>query len=128
MKRPTLKFLVALAVTLAFLIYCLASEPSKWVQTNSSSWIVVRLIAGAIGFVLAFLSFTSGKLVKGVNQLKIETKYLKDKNNEDLEAMGYSGFDIWLIEAPFKAWIIWFVICFEVMVTFYVSDWCPTGI
>jgi hypothetical protein len=127
LKRPTVKLIVGVLLAVGFIIWNLAIVPPRWVQEWGAAWILVRLIVAVVAFCLAYLSFTSGELLLGKKQLELERKYRQDKNDGNLKGLGYSGLDIWLIESPLTSWCIWWILLFQVMVSFYINDWCRTG-
>lgn len=129
MKKVLSKVLIwgSVAIAVGLLVFFMAKEYHEPYISSQFGWLKARLVAGGIGAFLAIMTFTGGKFAKSFKEFKIESGYLKDKNNADLEKAGYSAFEIWMIEAPLWGWLLWWVFCFEIMVSFHISDWLKHG-
>jgi hypothetical protein len=117
----------SVAVAVGLLIFFMSKEYHEPYISSKLGWLKARLVAAGLAVVLGFMSFTGGSVGRGIKEVDVERKYLKDKRDQDLSEAGYSKFEIWLIEAPLIGWVIWWVVCFQVMVSFHISDWLKYG-
>jgi len=129
MKKYLSKILMfgSIALALFFMIFFMAKEYHEPYISSQFGWLKARGIAALLAAVISFMLYTGGKLAKGIKELKVEEDYLKDKNDSDL-SKEYSKFEIFMIEAPLIGWMIWWIFCFEVMVSFHIADWLKHGI
>lgn len=129
MKKVLSRVLIwgSILLALGSIVYFLENEPSAAFIEAKLSFLKVRGIALILALFLGLMTYTGGKLARGLKEIKLENDYLKDKDNSDLEADGYSPFEIWMIEAPLIGWLIWWTFCFQVMASFYVNDWLKYG-
>lgn len=117
----------SIAIALFFMIFFMAKEYHEPYISSKFGFLKARFVALLLALVPAFMTYTGGQVAKGFKELNLESNYLKDKNDNDLIAQGYSKFDIFLIEAPLWGWLIWWVVCFQIMVSFHISDWLKYG-
>lgn len=128
MKKVLSRILMwgSIAIAVGLLIFFMSKEYHEPYISSKFGWLKARAIAGGLGAFIAFMTFTGGKLARGIKELGVEHGYLKNKDNSDL-SKEYSKFEIFLIEAPLIGWMAWWVICFEIMVSFHISDWLKHG-
>ncbi len=94
----TVKNVLIAAIVLLPLIWGLAVEPNSVIQQNHLGWLYVRLIVLASSVVLAAITYGGYKV----------GEYLKDMT--------------------FLKWAAWWVIAFQVMTSWYVAEWCISGL
>lgn len=127
LKRPTGKLIVAAILAVILIVITLALPAPRWVREDSVGWLFVRFLALVIAVLFALLTYTRGKWDEARDQLRKEVEAVRNRDNEALRNLGYSGVDIFIIEAPFITWLIWWVVSLQVGITFYIAKWCEHG-
>lgn len=121
------KLILAIGVLgcLAVMVYGLAAEPSEWFKTSHVGWIAARAIAFVISVVLGMLTYFGGDLGSVARELRAETGYVTGKTPDGLRTT--KGIAWVFASAPMLCWILSWVIAFQAMMFFWVSDWCKYG-
>lgn len=112
---------VVMAICLIAIGFGLSVEPSTFIQTSQSGWLIPRVVALILSVALGVTTYYSadlGATLRGLKDDIINLRADKKASNSVSE---------FLNNISVLAWTAWWAITFQVMVSFYIADWCKFG-
>jgi len=117
----TVKVILIAIAAFGPLLIGISIEPSNYIQTNAGSWLAVRGIVLVSSIVLSLLTYYGTGMWAARKELLDDIKNLKKDFQQSANVPEF------LNNVRLLVWVAWWIFCFQVMATFYISEWCPTG-
>lgn len=112
---------VVVAICLITIGFGLSVEPSTFIQTSQLGWLIPRGVALFLSVALGITTYYAadlGAILRGLKDDVVNFKAKKKASNS------VSDF---LDRVSVLAWTGWWILTFQVMVSFYIADWCKFG-
>jgi hypothetical protein len=117
----TVKVILIALAAFGPLLIGMAVEPSAFIQTSKISWLVVRAVVFVSAIVLALLTYY------GTGMAAARKEFLDDLKNFGKDYQQSANLPDFLNNVRLLVWVFWWIICFQIMASFYIADWCING-